>query len=113
MAIEPFIDTMFCELTDEEANAILGHIRRTWRLGACRNCDGTFYQLLAQKTFNFTRSPEIMMDAKSHERPTACISCTTCGEMRFLDLTVAGLYERMPRRQRDKPAPGPTTGPYR
>jgi RNase P subunit RPR2 len=110
---EPYIDTMYCELDDEKTQQVIAHIERTWRLGACRNCDGTFYQLLAQVTLRFSGRTDVVIDSRAYERPSAAIACTTCGEIRVVDLTVAGVYERNPPKPRPGREPAPRTGPYR
>jgi hypothetical protein len=112
MPTEPLIDTSYCDLDDERIEQILSHVARTWRLGACRTCEGTFYQLLAQITLRFSSRTDVILDSRAYERQSAGLVCTTCGEIRILDLSVANVYERAPSR---KPVPdAPTsTGPYR
>lgn len=110
---EPYIDTMYCELDDAKTQQLLGHLARTWRLGACRTCDGTFYQLLAPITLRFSGRVDVVIDSRAYERQSGTLVCTTCGEIRVIDLSVAGVYERDPPNQRPAREPGPRTGPYR
>lgn len=112
MATEPFIDTSYCDLDDHLTEQVVAHVTRAWRLGACRTCDGAYYHLLAQATLRFSGRPEVVIDTSGHQRPCAALVCTTCGEVRVLDLTVANVYERAPSK-RPRPEGGPSVGPYR
>jgi hypothetical protein len=112
MTTEPLIDTSYCDLDDERIEQILAHVARTWRLGACRTCEGTFYQLLAQITLRFSPRTDVILDSRAYERQSAGIVCTTCGEIRILDLSVANVYERAPSKRTPR-AEGASSGPYR
>lgn len=110
---EPYIDTAYSELSDEQTAHILEHLARTWKLGACRNCDGTYYQLLSQITLRFSGRIDVIIDSAGHERQCAALVCTTCGEVRAFDLTVASVFDRKPPTPRPGRQAAASAGPYR
>ena len=93
---EPIIDTTNSELPDSDMQIAIGFLKRVWKLGACRTCEGVHYELMALLNLRLHADMDTLSNGSAHKRPAATLVCSTCGEIRLLDLTVAGVAERMP-----------------
>jgi len=103
-----FFDTRASQIGPRGTQLILDHVERKWKLEQCRLCEGAEFEILAQVTLRYFDDTTVIASPNGAYRPTAAITCTTCGHVLLLDLFVAGVFQR----ERDEPEP-PPAGPYR
>jgi hypothetical protein len=101
------LDTRGSAIDPWKTQRIVDHVLVKWKLERCRLCDGTEFAVFAQNTLRFYGDPSMIAGPSGSHRPTAAITCTSCGHAMLLDLLIAGVY-----RSKDDPGPAPT-GPYR
>lgn len=87
--VQPLIDTQHSELSDREMQRAINFLRAVWKLGACRVCGNHRYELAAIVVQHVVGGVDVLADARARRRPTASLTCSSCGEVRFLDLSVA------------------------
>jgi len=111
--IDPVISTQYSELAYRDNERAIAFMKAVWKLGACRTCEGPLYELMGLVVLRMVGNINTMADSKAHKRPTASLTCVTCGEVRFLDLTVAGIHPVPPANPEVPRESGPSGGPFR
>ena len=109
--IEPLITQGYSELTDRETQRAISFLKAVWKLGACRTCGNAHYELMGLVVLRMVNDVEYL-STNGHKRPTASVTCAACGEVRFLDLVIAGVRPRDPGNPHG-PQSGPSGGPFR
>jgi hypothetical protein len=94
--IEPVIRTEHSELSDRDMQRAINFLRAVWKLGACRVCGHHHYELMAVVVHRVVSDINTLADSRALRRPTASLTCSTCGEVRFLDLSVAKIVAPSP-----------------
>ncbi|MFN0245714.1 MAG: hypothetical protein ACKV2T_02325 [Kofleriaceae bacterium] len=108
--VEPVIDTHNSELSSRDIERATSFLRAVWKLGACRICGNAHYELAGIIVHRVVGSLDTLSDPRAYQQPTASVTCRACGEVRFLDLSVARVVPAPPSRT---PGPGPSRGPFR
>lgn len=111
--VEPVISTDHSELSDREMQRAINYLRAVWKLGGCRVCGGAHYELMAMVVVSLVGDLNTLHDGRAHRRPTAALTCSTCGEVRFLDLHVAKIVAATPGNPEVPRTRGPSGGPFR
>lgn len=111
--VEPLINTEHSELSDREMQRAISFLRAVWKLGACRTCGHHHYELMAIVVQRLVGNIKTIADSKAHRRPSASLTCSTCGEIRFLDLSVAKIVAASPGNPERPREQGPSDGPFR
>jgi hypothetical protein len=111
--VEPMISTEHSELSDRDMQRAIAFMRAVWKLGACRTCGNHYYELMAIIVQRMVGDINTISDSKAHRRPTASLTCSTCGEVRFLDLAVAKIVAPSPGNPERPRERGPSDGPFR
>src|SRR5258706_3976953 len=100
-------DTTGSAIEPRKTDQIVDHVRRKWKLERCAICAGEDFAVFAQVTLRFLDDPNTIASPHGVIRPSAAITCTSCGHTLLLDLLVAGVYRIK------EPDPPPPDGPYR
>lgn len=108
--VEPTIGTRHSELSPRDTQRAINFLRAVWKLGACRTCGNATYELMAIAVQRMVSDMDILSDPASHRQPTASLTCSACGEVRFLDLSVARIVGAPDPRPAER---GPSGGPFR
>ncbi len=95
-SIEPVIGTQHSELPDRDMQRTINFLRAVWKLGACRTCGHHHYELSAVVVHRIVSDMATLADSRALRRPTASLTCNTCGEVRFVDLSVAKIVAPSP-----------------
>lgn len=101
------LDTSGSTIDPRKTEQIVNHIRFKWKLERCAMCEGEDFAVFSQVTLRFLDDPNTLMSPSGVNRPSAAITCTSCGHTLVLDLLTAGVYRIK------APDPAPPTGPYR
>lgn len=111
--VEPVFSTEHSELSERDMQRVIGYLRAVWKIGACRTCGGHHYDLMGLVVLRMVTSIQVLSDGKAHRRPTASITCSTCGEVRLLDLSIARIVDASPGNPEGPRERGPSDGPFR
>ncbi|MGE0400158.1 MAG: hypothetical protein AB7T06_25815 [Kofleriaceae bacterium] len=111
--VEPLISTEHSELSDRDMQRVVNYVKAVWKLGACRTCGHHHYELMAIVVLRPVGNLNTISDSKAHRRPAASLTCSTCGEVRFLDLAVAKIVPPSPGNPERPREQGPSGGPFR
>lgn len=111
--VDPMISSEHSELPERDMQRAIAFLRAVWKLGACRTCGGAHYELMAIVVQRMVDNINTLSDSKAHHRPTASLTCSTCGEVRFLDLSVAKIVPASPGNPEAPRERGPSGGPFR
>jgi hypothetical protein len=111
--VVPLIETHNSELSARDIERATSFLRAVWKLGACRICGNAHYELVAIVVQRVVGSIDTLSDPNAYQQPTASLTCRACGEVRFLDLTVARVVMVPPSRTPGPGQRGPSDGPFR
>ena len=111
--VEPLINTDHSELSERDMQRTIAFMKAVWKLGACRTCGHHHYDLMAIVVLRMVGNINTISDSKAHRRPTASLTCSTCGEVRLLGLSVAKIVAPSPGNPEGPREHGPSDGPFR
>jgi hypothetical protein len=111
--LEPIITYEHTELSDREMERAIAFMKAVWKLGACRTCGAVHYELMGVIVLRPVANINTISDSKAHRRPAVSLTCSACGEVRLLDLHVAGVVPASPGNPEAPREQGPSGGPFR